>query len=51
MMYEEEPGRALMHLVQDALPLAAAAGDVAPLDRVVEELKRRETVNGRKKVE
>jgi pimeloyl-ACP methyl ester carboxylesterase len=30
MMYEEEPGRALMHLVQDALPLAAAAGDVAP---------------------
>jgi len=33
------------------LPLAAAAGDVARLDRVVEELKRRETVNGRKKVE
>jgi pimeloyl-ACP methyl ester carboxylesterase len=30
MMYEEEPGRALMHLVQDALPLAAAAGDAAP---------------------
>jgi pimeloyl-ACP methyl ester carboxylesterase len=30
MMYEEEPGRALVHLVQDALPLAAAAGDVAP---------------------
>jgi pimeloyl-ACP methyl ester carboxylesterase len=30
MMYEEEPGRALLHLVQDALPLAAAAGDVAP---------------------
>jgi pimeloyl-ACP methyl ester carboxylesterase len=30
MMYEEEPGRALMHLVHDALPLAAAAGDVAP---------------------
>ena len=30
MMYEEEPGRALVHLVQDALPFAAAAGDVAP---------------------
>ena len=42
MMYEEEPGRALMHLVQDALPLADAEGDV------VGELKRREPVNGRK---
>ena len=30
MMYAEEPGRVLMHLVQDARPLAAAAGDVAP---------------------
>jgi hypothetical protein len=29
-MYEEEPGRALMRLVQDALPLAAAAVDVTP---------------------
>ena len=29
MMYEEEPGRALVHLVQNALPFAAAAGDVA----------------------
>jgi len=32
MMYEEEPGRVLLHLVRDALPLAAAAGDVAPSD-------------------
>ncbi len=30
MIYAEEPGRVLVHLVQDALPLAAAAGDVAP---------------------
>ena len=30
MMYEEEPGRVLVHLVHDALPLAAADGDVAP---------------------
>ena len=30
MMYAEEPGRVLVHLVQDALPFAAAAGDVAP---------------------
>ncbi|HEV7166003.1 MAG TPA: alpha/beta fold hydrolase [Gammaproteobacteria bacterium] len=30
MMYAEEPGRVLVHLVQDALPLAIAAGDVAP---------------------
>jgi pimeloyl-ACP methyl ester carboxylesterase len=29
MMYAEEPGRVLVHLVQDALPFAAAAGDVA----------------------
>ena len=30
MMWGEEPGRVLVHLVQDARPLAAAAGDVAP---------------------
>lgn len=30
MMYTEEPGRVLVHLVQDALPLAIVAGDVAP---------------------
>ena len=30
MMYAEEPGRVLVHLVQDALPFAAAAGDVPP---------------------
>ncbi len=30
MMYEEEPGRVLVHLVQDARPLAAKVGDVAP---------------------
>lgn len=30
MIYAEEPGRVLVHLVQEALPFAAAAGDVAP---------------------
>lgn len=30
MMWAEEPGRVLVHLVQDARPLAAAVGDVAP---------------------
>ncbi len=30
MMYAEEPGRVLMHLVQDALPFAAAARDLSP---------------------
>jgi pimeloyl-ACP methyl ester carboxylesterase len=30
MMYEEEPGKVLVHLVRDALPFAAAAGDTAP---------------------
>ncbi len=30
MMYEEEPGKVLIHLVRDALPFAAAAGDMAP---------------------
>jgi len=29
-MYAEEPGRVLMHLVQDALPFAAAARDLSP---------------------
>jgi pimeloyl-ACP methyl ester carboxylesterase len=30
MMYEEEPGRVLVSLVRDALPIAIAAGDVSP---------------------
>src|SRR6266480_6759188 len=30
MMYAEEPGRVLMHLVQDALPFAATARDLSP---------------------
>ncbi|HEY3813943.1 MAG TPA: alpha/beta hydrolase [Caulobacteraceae bacterium] len=30
MMYEEEPGRVLVHLVQDARPIAVRAGDAAP---------------------
>ena len=30
MMWAEEPGRVLVHLVQDLRPLAARAGDVAP---------------------
>lgn len=30
MMFAEEPGRVLMHLVEDARPLAVAAGDAAP---------------------
>jgi len=30
MMYAEEPGRVLVHLVRDALPFAVAAGDAAP---------------------
>jgi len=30
MMYVEEPGRVLMHLVEDARPFAVQAGDVAP---------------------
>ena len=30
MMYAEEPGRVLMHLVQDALPFAATARDQSP---------------------
>ena len=30
MLFEEEPGRVLVHLVQDARPLATAVGDGAP---------------------
>jgi pimeloyl-ACP methyl ester carboxylesterase len=30
MMYEEEPGRVLVHLVRDVLPFAAADGDISP---------------------
>ncbi len=30
MIYAEEPGRVLTHLVRDALPFAVAAGDAAP---------------------
>ena len=30
MIYFEEPGRVLVHLVQDARPIAAKVGDVAP---------------------
>lgn len=30
MMFAEEPGRVLVHLVEDARPLAVAAGDAAP---------------------
>ncbi len=33
MMYGEEPGRVLVHLVQDALPYAVKAGDAAPAAR------------------
>lgn len=32
---QEQPGRFLMHLVEDARPYAVTAGDVAP-DEVVE---------------
>ncbi|HYD46626.1 MAG TPA: alpha/beta hydrolase, partial [Phenylobacterium sp.] len=31
--YLEQPGKALMHLVQDIRPIAVAAGDAAPEDR------------------
>jgi pimeloyl-ACP methyl ester carboxylesterase len=44
MMYEEEPGRALLHLVQDARPIAAAAGDVAP-ETEAPRLDRKELVS------
>jgi len=33
MMHIEQPGKVLMHLVQDIRPIAAKAGDVAPEDR------------------
>ncbi|HUA24133.1 MAG TPA: alpha/beta hydrolase [Steroidobacteraceae bacterium] len=33
MMFEEQPGRFLVHLVNDALPYATAAGDGAPAER------------------
>lgn len=32
MMMQEQPGRFLMHLVTDVLPLAQAAGDMAPVE-------------------
>jgi pimeloyl-ACP methyl ester carboxylesterase len=35
MMFEEQPGRFLMHLVNDALPYAVAAGDGAPAEKEV----------------
>lgn len=34
MVMQEQPGRFLVHLVTDALPLAAAAGDVSPTETV-----------------
>jgi pimeloyl-ACP methyl ester carboxylesterase len=33
MMATEEPGKVLMHLVQDARPIAVAAGDAAPTEQ------------------
>jgi proline iminopeptidase len=33
MMFEEQPGRFLIHLVDDALPYATAAGDGAPAEK------------------
>jgi proline iminopeptidase len=33
MMHIEQPGKVLMHLVQDVRPIAEKAGDVAPEDR------------------
>jgi pimeloyl-ACP methyl ester carboxylesterase len=35
MMMHEEPGRFLMHLVNDARPIAVAAGDAAPDETVL----------------
>jgi len=32
MMMQEQPGRFLLHLVNDALPLAQKAGDAAPAE-------------------
>ncbi len=34
MVMQEEPGRILMHLVTDALPLAVEAGDAAPAETI-----------------
>ena len=34
MVMQEQPGRFFVHLVTDALPLAAAAGDVSPTETV-----------------
>jgi pimeloyl-ACP methyl ester carboxylesterase len=35
MSFEEQPGRFLMHLVNDALPYASAAGDRAPGEKEI----------------
>jgi proline iminopeptidase len=35
MSFEEQPGRFLVHLVDDALPYAAAAGDGAPAEKEI----------------
>jgi proline iminopeptidase len=35
MIFEEQPGRFLVHLVNDALPYAVAAGDVAPSEKEI----------------
>ncbi len=35
MMFEEQPGRFLIHLVNDALPYAVAAGDSAPTEKEI----------------
>ena len=35
MSFEEQPGRFLVHLVNDALPYAAAAGDGAPAEKEI----------------
>ena len=35
MTMQEQPGRFLLHLVQDARPFAAQSGDVAPDDLIV----------------
>ncbi len=35
MMELEEPGKVLVHLVNDVRPIAARAGDAAPVDGLV----------------
>lgn len=35
MMFEEQPGRFLVHLVNDALPYATQAGDAAPAEQEI----------------